>query len=256
MTNIVWIFVLAAYLQFVFGLPTTQTRSGFKDNSSTELNALTPAKNTLKPTALTLEEQNAITRERKRLSAMIAEGDKKHNQFLLKGSNKITKEILADPAINSIDSVDGKKEKAVLEQFVRDSDDIINDTDKKCVMSVLKDFYTFTNEHFFSKNNLTNVDDIWFKALKAHGMDQFDADEAKLLNEIGYHYADEFEKYLKSLSPAGREKEKDLVYVQETYLENKDIMDKANYGFRYMNFFNEQKPDEEFIVNRKGSVDM
>ncbi|XP_018787145.1 PREDICTED: uncharacterized protein LOC108967913 [Bactrocera latifrons] len=243
MTNIFCFFVLAAYLQFVFCLPTTQTQSGLKDSSSTEQNGLIPAKSTLKPTALTLEEQNAITRERKRLSAMIAEGEKKHHQFLLKGSNKITKEILADPAINNINSVDRKKEKAVLEQFVRDSDDIIDDTDRKCVIRVLKDFYTFTNEHFFSKNNLTNVDDIWFKVLKAHGMDQFDADEAELLNQIGYQYADEFDKYLKSLSPAGLEKEKDLVYVQETYLENKDIMDKASYGFRYVNFFNKQKTD-------------
>ncbi|XP_014101772.3 uncharacterized protein [Bactrocera oleae] len=244
MTNIIRIFVFAAYLQFAFCLPTTQTQSDLKDSSSTEQNALTQPKDTNKFTALTLEEQNVITRERKGLSTMIAEGDKRHQQFLLEGSNKIIKDVLADPAINSIGSEDVKKKRAVLEQFVKDSDDILNGTDKKCIKGVLKDFYTFTNIHYFNKKNLTNVDDIWFNALKAHGIDQFDADEAKLLNEIGYRYADQFEKYLESLSPAGREKEKDLVYVRETYLENKDIMDKANYGFRYVNFFNEQQTNE------------
>nr|XP_014101772.2 uncharacterized protein LOC106626485 [Bactrocera oleae]XP_036215867.1 uncharacterized protein LOC106626485 [Bactrocera oleae] len=244
MTNIIRIFVFAAYLQFAFCLPTTQTQSDLKDSSSTEQNALTQPKGTNKPTALTLEEQNFITRERKRLSTMITEGDKKHQQFLLQGNNKITKDILADPAINSLDSEDVKKKKAVLEQFVKDSDDILNGTDKKSVIRVLKDFYTFANEHYFNKKNLTNVDDIWFNALKAHGMDQFDADETKLLKEIGYLYADEFEKYLDSLSPAGREKEKDLVHARETYLENKDIIDKADYAFRYVQFFNEQQTNE------------
>ncbi|XP_036215866.2 uncharacterized protein [Bactrocera oleae] len=244
MTNIIRIFVFAAYLQFAFCLPTTQTQSDLKDSSSTEQNALTQPKSTNKPTALTLEEQNFITRERKRLSTMITEGDKKHQQFLLQGNNKITKDILADPAINSLDSEDVKKKKAVLEQFVKDSDDILNGTDKKSVIRVLKDFYTIANEHYFNKKNLTNVDDIWFNALKAHGMDQFDADETKLLKEIGYLYADEFEKYLDSLSPAGREKEKDLVHARETYLENKDIIDKADYAFRYVQFFNEQQTNE------------
>lgn len=223
-------------------MPNTEAQSALKDSSSsTEHNAVIPAKETI----LTVEEQNAITRERKRLSAMIAEGDKKHLKFLLKGTNKIAKDILADPAISSTDTVDGKKERAVLEEFVKDSDDILNATVRKCIKRALKDFYTFANRHNLNKdNNLTKADDIWFNALKAHGMDQLHAEEAKLLNEIGYQYADEFEKYLESLSPAGREKEKDLVYVQETYLENKDVMDKANYGYRYVNFFREQQTDE------------
>ncbi|XP_054082457.1 uncharacterized protein LOC105212059 [Zeugodacus cucurbitae] len=237
MSKIIWLFVCAIYLQFAFCLPTAETQSALKDSSSTEQNALAPAKGKDAPKPLTLEEQNLITRERKRLSAMISAGDRKHQEFILKESNKIAKDILADPAISSIDTVDGKQERAILETYVQDSDDILNDVGKKCIKRVLKDFYTFVNRHNSSKDKPIYAHDIWYKALETHGMNQLEAEEAKLLNEISYQYADEFEKYLKLLSPAGLEKEKDLVYVHETYLENKDVMDKADYGYRYVSFF-------------------
>ncbi|XP_054082458.1 uncharacterized protein LOC128920088 [Zeugodacus cucurbitae] len=243
MSKIIWLFVCVISLHFAISLPTAETQSALKDSSSTEHNALAPAKGKDAPKPLTLEEQNLITRERKRLSAMIIEGDKKHQQFLLKASNKIAKNILADPAISRIGTTEGKQERAVLEAYVQDSDDILNATADKCI-KVLKDFFTFTNRHYSIKYNPMYADDIWYKALKTHGMDQLESEEAKILNEIGCQYADEFEKYLKSLSPAGLEKEKDLVYVQETFLENKDVLDKANYGYRYVSFFKEQQAED------------
>ncbi|XP_017491142.1 PREDICTED: uncharacterized protein LOC108379310 [Rhagoletis zephyria] len=199
----------AILIQIAFGLPSTLPK-GSDENLYKEHNVIPKEKDAVTG-------KSAASIERKRLSAMIKEGDAKHFKFLLEGSNKIAKDLLADARINGADHRRYAREEAMLEQYVKDSDKALSSNSSKCKTRVLKDFFTFTNHYTSDKENHTSENDIIIReALKAHGYDQLEAEEYKLLDEIGSHYAYEFEKYLMSLLPAERENEEDLMNVYET----------------------------------------
>ncbi|XP_053958156.1 uncharacterized protein LOC128863181 [Anastrepha ludens] len=231
MSKTISLLLCATLFQLGFCLPRTQTLS-----SSEVVNKEYKAIAQEKDVAARVAKPLPVSSEREKLAAMIKEGTTKHLKFLLQGSNKIAKDLLADPIFNSVDTEAMRTERAVVEKYVRDSDEALRAQSGKIIEPVLKDFFTFTNRHKLKNESHTTENDVVANALKAHGFEGFNEEEMQLLKEIGNHYADEFEKYLNSLSPADREKEKDLVYVYETYMENK-WMDRSHYGFRYKLYF-------------------
>ncbi|XP_067625589.1 uncharacterized protein [Eurosta solidaginis] len=205
--------------------------------TAAEYNAISQGLDSDTPTTTKFPETSAISQGRKKLSATIRQGTYKHLNFLLQRTQRIARELLTDPVISNIDTENMRKDKSVLEQYVKDANEGLNSAFANCKEQILKNFFTFSNRYSTKVADLTNEQKTVWNALQAHGYEQFESEENKLLNDIGNHYADEFEHYLDALSPADKETEKDLVYVYETYQENQDIMDRANYGFRFGNFF-------------------
>ncbi|CAD6997723.1 uncharacterized protein LOC101453599 [Ceratitis capitata] len=231
MTKKVVFLVCVIFLQLAFCMLKPQTPNETLDKSI-EQNELMVEKAAEIVKDVTLAEKNHILSERKRLIDMIIDGSTGHYVYLLKGTYKIAKDILTDPAVVGTDTVEAQNEKRLLELFINGTAGILKQTSDKCIQLVLRQFFTFANRHTQKRDNRGKEVDIWEDALTRHGMREFEAEENKLLNENGNQYADEFDNYLKSLSPAGRAMEEDLVYVFETYMENKKVMDRVNYGYR------------------------
>ncbi|XP_050318472.1 uncharacterized protein LOC126751998 [Bactrocera neohumeralis] len=138
----------------------------------------------------------------------------------LQGTNKIAKDVLADPSMYSIDSEAMQEELSALRKYVTDSKEVLNKVlpadhfDSNTFFLFVKDAQNVAHRlsrfHSFKINPLTPEQQVTWDALKKHGFLECDEEMHKRVNEYLRDLVDEFEKYVKTLSAAEKEKDKDM----------------------------------------------
>ncbi|XP_049302753.1 uncharacterized protein LOC105232386 isoform X3 [Bactrocera dorsalis] len=138
--------------------------------------------------------------------------------FELQRTNQIAKDVLADSSMYSIDSEAMQKELSLLRKYVIDSKEALNKVPPADQLDS-NTFFLFVNDtqivNFrrylqFEYQSLTPEEQVTWNALKKHGFLEYDEEMYKRVDEYLSNLVDEFEKYVKTLSAAEKEKDKDM----------------------------------------------
>ncbi|XP_049302752.1 uncharacterized protein LOC105232386 isoform X2 [Bactrocera dorsalis] len=143
--------------------------------------------------------------------------------FELQRTNQIAEDVLADPSMYSIDSEAMQKELSVLRKYVTDSKEVLNKSllahqfrpntfvsFSYDVRNIGLRFERFHWSHGSKFEPLTPEEQVTWDALKKHGFLEYDEEMRKRVDEYQSNMVDKFEKYVKTLSAAEKEKDKDM----------------------------------------------
>uniref|UniRef100_A0A0K8TYI2 Uncharacterized protein n=1 Tax=Bactrocera latifrons TaxID=174628 RepID=A0A0K8TYI2_BACLA len=168
--------------------------------------------------------------------------------FRLQRTNQIVKDVLADPSMYSIDSEAMQKELSLLRKYVADSNEALNKVlpadqfgpytrflfagDKDVV---IQRFDRFNRSHASKTEPLTPEQRVIGDALKKRGVLEYDKEVDKRYKEYLHYLVNEFEIYVKTLSAAEKEKDKDMkdmMAAWNAYTKHERGMDKTAFGQR------------------------
>uniref|UniRef100_A0A0K8UUW1 Uncharacterized protein n=1 Tax=Bactrocera latifrons TaxID=174628 RepID=A0A0K8UUW1_BACLA len=231
-TSYIVIFLLLL-IQLISSLP----RSSSSDSVDSILNEIT----TITPSA----GENALPSGHNSFEEAIRKDLINYVNFELQQTNQIAKDVLADPSVYSIDSEVMQKELSLLRKFVTDSKEALNRVlpaeqlgsntfflfviDKKIALK------GFNRLRFFEfKQHIPEKQLIW-DALKKHGWLEYHEEVNKKSDEYSLYMVDKFEKYVKTLSAAEKEKDKDMkdmMAAWNAYTKHERGMDKTAFGQR------------------------
>ncbi|XP_050318456.1 uncharacterized protein LOC126751984 isoform X3 [Bactrocera neohumeralis] len=223
------VIVLLLLIQLISCLP--------RPSSSDAVDSILPGTTTITPSV----GKNAVPSDLNSFEGALRRVLINISNFELQRTNQIAKDTLADPSMYSIDSEAMQKELSLLRKYVTDSNEALN--------KVLPADQLGTNTFFLFINDTGNIIDrfhryrhfeyvpitpekqvIW-DALKKHGFLKGDEELDKRLNEYFPDLVDDFEKYVKTLSAAEKEKDKDMKEMMAAWSAYKNNeLSKANFG--------------------------
>ncbi|XP_036321716.1 uncharacterized protein LOC118735843 [Rhagoletis pomonella] len=185
------------------------------------------------------------TAAQKRLEALVYKSYSNLLNFQLQRSNQIAKDVLADPSMNNIVSDAMENEKRQLEKFVKDSKESLlaalpankNDQQNRFFFAigkgfVIEEFEGFARRRASKTEELTPEQQVSWNALEKHGFQEYKNDLEKRADEFSGYLVDEFGNFIKTLTPAEKEKEKDMVEVWNMYTNNVLGLSKTEFGQR------------------------
>lgn len=186
----------------------------------------------------------SITREgRKRLEMFVFKSYINFLNFCLERSSQIAHDVLADPSMTSIESQAMEYERNVLTKYAKDSKEALNailpadknDHNYRFFFAMGKDFLLenfngFNRRRASKTEELTPEQQVSWEALKKHGVLEYTEEMEKRSKDFACNIVDEFEIYMKALSAAEKEKEKDMVEVWDMYTKNELKLDKSEFG--------------------------
>ncbi|CAD6997724.1 uncharacterized protein LOC101453775 [Ceratitis capitata] len=194
--------------------------------------------------------ENRVPESRKRIEALVYKDYLNFLNYRLERSHKIAKDVLADPLMNSINSPAMEEEKNVLKKYVKESKEALtialpadkNDQQNRFFFAlgkdfVLENFNRFNRTRASTTEKLTLEQKVSWEAMKKHGILEYNRELELRTNEFVYSIVDGFDNYIKTLTPAEREKEQELVAVWNRYNKKEVGMDKIEFGQRLFTIF-------------------
>ncbi|XP_011212352.2 uncharacterized protein LOC105232390 [Bactrocera dorsalis] len=228
-------FALLLLIQFAASLPRPSSSESQEDNT------IPHGTTTTTPSALV----SATSSARKQLEANVYKSFVNFLDFRLQRTNKIAQDVLADPVMNSIDSPAMEEERKVLRKYVKDSKEALiavlpadkNDQHNRFFFAIGKDFVlenfnSFNRRRASKTEELTPEQRVSWNALKKHGVLEYNAEMEQRGKDFAYQIVDDFDYYVKALTSAEKEKEKEMVEVWNMYKKNALGLDKAEFGQR------------------------
>ncbi|XP_039952574.1 uncharacterized protein LOC120769581 isoform X2 [Bactrocera tryoni] len=215
-----------------------------RSSSSDSVDSILPGTTTIPPSV----GENAAPISHNSFEEAFHKGLINFQNFRLQRTNQIAKDVLADPSMYSIDSEAMQKELSVLRKYVTDSKEALNKVlpgdqfgpytrfffagDKDVV---IQRFDRFNRSHASKTEPLTPEQQVTRDALKKRGALEYDKEVDKRYKEYLHYLVDEFEIYVKTLSAAEKEKDKDMkdmMAAWNAYTKNERGMDKTAFGQR------------------------
>uniref|UniRef100_A0A034W6E4 Uncharacterized protein n=1 Tax=Bactrocera dorsalis TaxID=27457 RepID=A0A034W6E4_BACDO len=237
------VIILLLLIQFISCLP--------RSPSSDLVDVILPRTTTITPSV----GENAVPSGHNSFEEAFHKGLINFQNFRLQQTNQIAKDVLADPSMYSIDSEAMQKELSLLRKYVTDSNEALNKVlladqlDSNTFFLFVNDTLNvvdrfFTYRHFMT-DPLTPEEQVTWDALKKHGWLESREERDKRLNEYVHNLIDKFEKYVKTLSAAEKENDKDMkdmMTAWNAYKNNK--LSKRNFGTRLHTTYFEHKFSE------------
>ncbi|XP_049302755.1 uncharacterized protein LOC105232386 isoform X5 [Bactrocera dorsalis] len=165
-------------------------------------------------------EENAVPSGHNGFEEALSKGLINISNLGLHRTNQIAKDVLADPSMYSIESEAMQEELNLLRKYVIDSKEVLNKVQAADQLSS-STFFLFVKDaqivgHHLSRfqnfktDPLTPEQQVTWNALKKHGWLEFREEMHKRVDEYQSNMVDKFEKYVKTLSAAEKEKDKDM----------------------------------------------
>ncbi|XP_054742469.1 uncharacterized protein LOC129247382 [Anastrepha obliqua] len=196
-------------------------------------------------TTTPLPEESNFEIGMKKLETLMHESYLNLLNLQLQMTNQIAKHVLADPSMDKIDNEAMEYEKSVVRKYVKDSEEALvatlpankNDPQNRFFFAlgkgfVIESFDSFTRRRSSKTEKLTPEQQATWDALKKYGFLEYRASLDNLANEFAGYLADSFDDFMKTLSTAEKEKDKDMAKTWDMYKNNELGLTKIEFGQR------------------------
>ncbi|XP_036321714.1 uncharacterized protein LOC118735840 [Rhagoletis pomonella] len=240
MKRLLWLALTTIFLTklaLAVPTPTTLNFSASTESNEIERSTATPTNST--QTAVT---KSGHTNNRKGIVIMVFKKYTNLLTFQLERSHQIAKDLLSDPTIVGVNNEEMQKATNMLLDYVAQSD--ISELAKLPPAEIPNRYYLAIGtmfvigkfDAFVRQLNTTSEQDrtptarLLWTALQRHGYQEFQVEVEKRYIELLETIVDDVGEYVTSLSPANREKDKQLVQAYDMYVKHPERYTKIEFG--------------------------